>query len=320
MNRRTALASLAACAICPQSVRAAWPNRPVTIVHGFAAGGNADVAARILAEALSRLLGQQFIVEPKPGAGGRLAAAAVARAAPDGSTLVLLPGGHAVSAALYKELPYNPIDSFTMIGMMTDFPFIIVNHADNPIKSISELIDNARKGSNPPLYGTAGNGTGQHMAGALFSTLAKVELKHVPYRGGALALNGLLTRDIDLMIDSPTGLLGQIGNGRLRPLAVTGSERFFGLPNVPTMAESGVTNYEVTSWLGLAAPGALPDELTQKLNAALVAVLADATVVRRIRDVGGTPRPTTPSVFRGRIRADIVKWNMVVEAAKIPRI
>lgn len=320
LDRRAVIASLGAAAVAPKSARAAWPERPINLLHGFAAGGNADVVGRIMAEALAPQIGSQLIVEAKPGAGGTLAASSIARAAPDGYTLGILPGGHAVSAALYKQLSFKPVEDFTWITMISDFPFLLTTYQAHPVHNIKELIEFARKAAEPPLWGSAGNGTGQHMAGELLASMANIKLKHVPYRGGVQGAVDVLAGRIDFMMDTATALLEHVKSGGLRAIAVTGSERFFALPDVPTVAEGGVPGYETTSWLGLAAPRGLDAGIVAQLNKTMAAVLAEPTTIERLKAVGAIAKPTSPAAFRDRVISDIAKWTKVVETAKLEKI
>jgi tripartite-type tricarboxylate transporter receptor subunit TctC len=320
LDRRATLAGLASSAVLPSLARAAWPEHTITIVHGFAAGGNADVVSRIVADALTRRMGVQFIVEAKPGAGGTLAAGYIARATPDGHTLGVLPGGHSVAAAMYKQLNYRSVDDFVMISMLTDFPFLLATYADHPVKDMPGLIAYGRQAAEPLLWASAGNGTGQHLSGELLASMAHIPMKHVPYRGGSEAISDLLGKRLDLVVDTPTVLLAQIKAGQLRALGVTGARRFFALPDTPTIAEGGVPGYETSSWLGLVGPAGLPDDIAAKLNAGVAAVLADADVAANLRNLGSIPTPTSGAVFKARVESDIVKWTRVVADAKIERI
>src|SRR5262245_42905274 len=207
-SRRAALLGGLATAIIPCGARAAgWPERPILLAHGFGAGGNADVTARIVAERLAVRLGQPVVVEPKPGAGGRIAAAFVAKAPADGYTLAVLPGGHAISAAMYEGLPYHPVNDFTFISMLTSFPFILVTYPDHPVRTVADLIAAARQAPNPLIYGSAGNGTGQHLSGALLASMASIPFQHLPFRGGALGSTEVLGKNIAFLFDTPTALI-----------------------------------------------------------------------------------------------------------------
>jgi tripartite-type tricarboxylate transporter receptor subunit TctC len=320
VTRRAALAGLAALAAGPARAQPGWPARAITLVHGLAPGGPSDIIARIIAEGLARRLGQQVVVDARPGAGGRVAAGQIARAAPDGYTLMTIPSGHAVSAALYKNLPYRTIDDFSMISLLTEYPFVVVTHADHPIRTLADLISTARSRPTPLLFGSAGNGSLQHLAGELLAKTVNATFQHVPYRGSAQAITDLLAKRIDFIVDSPTAELEFIRAGQVRALAVTGASRFFSLPEIPTTAEAGIPGYTFTSWQGLVAPAGLPAAVVDRLNAEIAGLLAEPAVAERIRMVGNDPSPSSPDAFRARIAADIDKWTKVVDAAKIERI
>lgn len=320
ISRRQFVAAAAATIAASGSAEAAWPDRPITIYHGFAAGGNADVVARIVGEALSRELSASVVVEPRPGAGGTVAAALVARASTDGYALGVLPGGHAVSAALYKQLNYRPIEDFNWISMINDFPFLITTYRDHPAKTMKEMIALARTSSQPLLWGSAGNGTGQHMSGELLGAMAGVKLQHVPYKGGAESMLDLLGKRLDFMVEAPTALVEHVKKGDMRALAFTGKSRFFLFPDVPTVAEAVAPGYETSSWLGLVGPAGLPQDIADKLNAALARILKTSEVDQKLRQLGSEASPTSSIAFRERVTRDIDKWNKVVESAKIERI
>ena len=320
VTRRAALAGLAALAARPARAQPGWPARAITLVHGLAPGGPSDIIARIIAEGLARRLGQQVVVDARPGAGGRVAAGQIARTAPDGYTLMTIPSGHAVSAALYKNLPYRTIDDFSMISLLTEYPFVVVTHADHPIRTLADLISTARSRPTPLLFGSAGNGSLQHLAGELLAKTVNATFQHVPYRGSAQAITDLLAKRIDFIVDSPTAELEFIRAGQVRALAVTGASRFFSLPEIPTTAEAGIPGYTFTSWQGLVAPAGLPPAVIDRLNAEIAGLLAEPAVAERIRMVGNDPSPSSPDAFRARIAADIDKWTKVVDAAKIERI
>jgi len=252
------VAGMAGALCAPNGAYAAFPERPVSIVHGFGAGGNADVVARIIAEALTQKLGTQFIVEPKTGAGGTLAAAHVARSKPDGYTLAVLPGGHPVAAAIYKNLPYRTVEDFTWISLMTDYPFIMATYNEHPAKNLAQMIDYGRKAKEPLLCANVGNGSGQHLSGELFGSMSGAPIKPVPYKGGAEGMLDVIGKRVDLIFDTPTVLLEPVKAGQIRALAVTSVQRFFALPDVPTLDEAGVKGYDTSSWLGLLALQAYP--------------------------------------------------------------
>jgi tripartite-type tricarboxylate transporter receptor subunit TctC len=320
LTRRTVLAGLATLAAIPARANPAWPNRPITLVHGFVAGGATDIVARILAEGLTRRLGQQVVVESRPGASGTAAAGHVARAVPDGHTLIAIPGGHATAEALYKKLPYKTIDDFSMISMISEYPFVFVTHADHKIQTAVDLIRTARSQSTPLLYGTPGIGSVHHLAIEQMAKMANVRLQHVPYRGGAQVVTDLLGKRIDFMIDPPTLLIEFVQAGKLRPLATTGATRFFGLPDVATVSEMALPGYVVTSWQGLAGPAGIPTPIVDRLNFEVADILAERATIERLRAVGNDPRPSSREEFKARVVADIDKWTGVVADAHIERI
>jgi tripartite-type tricarboxylate transporter receptor subunit TctC len=303
----------------PGLAAAAWPERTITLVHGFGTGGNADVIARIVADRLSERLGQPVIVETKTGAGGRVAAAYVARAPADGYTLFILTGGYAVSAALYEKLNYDTLNDFTFISPLTQIPFVLATYPDHPVKSVSDLIKTLRGSSNPMFYGTSGAGTTQHLSGALFTAMAQVNLRHVASKGGTDVPTMLLGKHIDFIFETPTLTLELVKSGQLRALATTGKSRFFALPDVPTIGET-IPGYETTSWLGLGAPSKLPDDIVKRLHAEATAIVAEPEVVAKFQALGSLPFAATPEAFKARVAADIAKWNKAVDDAGIKRV
>jgi tripartite-type tricarboxylate transporter receptor subunit TctC len=321
LTRRTVIAgSLVTLAGAPARANPDWPDRPITIVHGFPPGGPTDLVARIVADSLTRRLGQRVLVEGKPGASGTMAAAQVARAAPDGYTLFALPSGHAFAAATYKSLPYRTIDDFSMITMFTEYPYLMATYAEHSIRTVADLINLAHSRNAPLLYGTPGNGSGPQLAIELFAKEAKIKLQHVPYRGSAPAAIDLIAKRLDFMMDPPAALIEFVRDGRLRALSVTGERRFFALPEVPTIAESGVPCYLVTAWQGLVAPAGLPQPIVTRLNTEVVATLNEPAVIERLRALGNDPRPMSPGEFKARMAADVAKWTAVVDSINFERI
>jgi tripartite-type tricarboxylate transporter receptor subunit TctC len=320
LTRRAVLGGSIALMTTSARSQTAWPQQPITMMHGFGAGGPIDIVARIVAEGLSRRLGQQVLVEAKPGATGTIAAGQVARAAPDGHTLIAIASGHAVTAATFKALPYRAVDDFTFVTTTTDYPLVMVTHAEHPAKTIADLVATGRSGTTPPLYGTPGSGSFQHLAIELFARTAGMKMQHVPYRGSAQALTDLLGKRLDLIVEPPSVLLDAIGDGRLRALAVTGPSRFFRLPAVPTVEEAGVRGYAVTSWQGLAAPAGIPAAVLNRLHGEVAAVLAEPAVMERLKALGSDARPSSPAEFKAKVSTDIEKWTSVVADAKIERI
>ena len=320
-TRRTVIAGGLSALVAPSArAQSDWPDRPVTMIHGFPAGGTVDLVARIVADGLSRRIGQPIVVEGRTGASGAVAAGHVARAAPNGNTLLAIPSGHIVVAATFKSLPYRAIEDFSAIGMTTEYPYVMVTHAGHPARSIGELLALARTRDTPLLYGTPGNGSGPHMAIELLARQANVRLQHVPYRGSAPAVIDLIGQRLDFMMDPPGPLLEFVRDGRLRGLAVTGEARFFSLPDVPTVSEAALPGYTVTAWQALLGPAGLPDAIVNRLNAELGRVLREPTIAERLRAIGNEAKPSTPEELRTRMAADLAKWNSVVESTNFQRI
>jgi tripartite-type tricarboxylate transporter receptor subunit TctC len=320
ITRRSAIAGLSAMTVAPVLAQPARPEGTITIAHGFTPGGNVDLTARLIAERLAARLNQQVIVEPRPGAGGSTAAASVARAAPDGKTLFLAAGGHAVSAAIYKSLPYKPLEDFSWISMLSDFPFVFVTYPDHSAKSLAEFIAKAKSEPGKLLCAHPGNGTGQHLALELFAATAGLKVQAVPYRGSPQAATDLLGKRVDTFMDNMTVVAEMVRDGRLRALGITGPSRFFVLPDVPTFAEQGVRDYAVTSWLGLAGPAGIPAPMLAKFNEEVVASLKEPETIERLKKIGTEARPTTTEAYRARVASDIEKWTKVVAGANIERI
>jgi tripartite-type tricarboxylate transporter receptor subunit TctC len=320
-TRRALLASLAAAAVLrPGQAFAAWPERSVSLIHGLTPGGGVDVSARLVAEGLSRRLGQQMVVEPKPGAAGTLAAAQMARATPDGYLLGWIPSGFAVTAATYKSLPYRPLDDFTFIGQAIEFPFMLVTYAGHPIRTIPDLIKTAKERKQPLLGGVPGAGTPQHLLIEYFSRLAGIKIQVVPFRGGNQALNELLGKRLDFLIDPPIALIGHIKSGALHAIGMTDDKRYPPLPDVGTIAEAGFPGFSVTSWMGMVGPVKLPNEVAARLNAEINALIAEPAMVERIHKVGSEPKGGSQAQFKALIARDIARWTKVVADAGIERI
>ena len=316
---RAFLGAILVCAALPYSAAAAWPERAITLVHGFAAGGNADVTARVVAERLQALLSQSVVVEPKPGAGGRAAAAVIARAAADGYTLFMLPGGHAASAALFEQLPYNSLKDFTFISLVTQIPFVVVTYPEHAIKTVPELVVAAKAAKDPIIYSTSGVGSGQHLSAELFSAMAGVKLKHLPSKGGTAVPTMLLGKHIELGFEPPPTLLELIKDGKLRAIATTGPARFFALPDVPTIGET-IPGYEVTSYFGLAGPPGLPADIVKRLHEATVAMVQEPETIQKLRLAGSTPQSSTPEGFKAQVAGDIERWTKLAADVGIPKL
>jgi len=321
LTRRAVVGGLAA-GIAAGRARAEgdWPTRTVTIIHGFPAGGPSDVIARLLADGLGRALGQAVIVESRPGASGTVAAGLVARAAPDGYTLSVIPSGHASAAATFASLPFRPVDDFTTISLASEYPYVMATHMDSGFKSVAELIAAAKKRPGALLYGTPGVGSGPQLAIELFALQTKIKVTHVPYRGSAPAVMELLAGRLDFMMDPPATMMEFIGNGKLRALAVSSVKPYFALPSAPTVAESGVPGFDVSAWQGLIAPAGLPEPILKRLNAETVRILKDQSTIERMHTFGNEASPSTPEQFKKRLVDDIAKWTAVADEIHFQKI
>jgi tripartite-type tricarboxylate transporter receptor subunit TctC len=317
--RRIALAAMIACLMSASAVaQDAYPSRTITLLHGFGAGGNADTIARIIAPTLAERLGQQVIVEPRVGAGGNLATERVAKAAPDGYTLVVLTGGHAVSGALYKALPFHPVDDLQMLSTLIYFPFIISVRADHRFKSLADLVAEAKAKPKTITYSSVGIGSTQHLAGELLASLAGIELVHVPYRGGQAPVTDLLGGRIDVMIDTLTVTRPQLDSGKVRALAVTSPQAWPGLTGIPPAADT-VKGYDVRSWMGIATTRGVPDAVIKRLNAEILHGLQQPSVRGKFEAIGNEVRGSTPNEMRTWVAGEIAKWRKVIDEAKVER-
>lgn len=296
-----------------------YPVRPVKLVHGFAAGGNADTVARVLAQEMSQGLGKPVVVEAKPGAGGNIAAESVAKSAADGYTLLLVTGGHQVSGALYKSLGYKTVESFEPISTVNNFPFLLVTRANSTDTSLAAVLRRAKAKPGAVSFGSAGVGTTQHLTGELLASMAGVEFNHVPYKGDSAALVGLLGGDIDFVVAPPTAVQAQIKAGKLKALAISGASRWKAMPEVQTVAESGVAGFDVRSWIGLATAAGTPRAVVDKLHAETQRSLQLPNVRSAIEAFGSEVRGSTPEEMRARMSSELERWTKVVASAKIEK-
>jgi len=296
-----------------------YPDKNIKIMQGFAPGGNADAIARAVGSEISKSVGQAVVVEAQAGAGGTIAATTVAKAKPDGYTLLLATGGHAVAGAIYNNLNYKTVQDFEMVSTITYFPFLIVINAENKIANFPALLSQAKTNPGKIAYGTAGIGSTHHLAGELLASMAKVDLLHVPYRGDAGSITALLAGDVPFIIAPPTAVLTNIKAGKLKAIATTGPQRWVGLPDVPTVAEQGVPGYDVRSWAGLMAPAGTPKPVIDKLNAETLKTLQLPHVKTRLEEMGGDVRGSTPDEMKNMVAFETQKWIQVVNNAKIPK-
>ena len=324
MDRRSfnlvSAAALLSGALAPRAfAQEVYPSRPITMTHGFAAGGNADVIARIVSEGLSARLGQPVIVEPRPGAGGNTAAARIAKGTPpDGYTLILLAGAHSVSPAMYKLLPYDAVADFQMLSLAGFQAFVVAVREDSKFKTIADLIAFAKANPGKLTYSSVGVGSTQHLAGELLCALAGIQMIHIPYRGGGGPMTDLLGGSIDINVDTITVIEPQMRAGKVRGLAVTSNEKWWSLPDLPTVAQA-VPGYDVRTYIGVATALGTPAPIVQKLTAELHAVLASSAAKEKLAGTGLDVKPSTPDEMKALVASEIVKWKKVVTDAKIPQ-
>jgi tripartite-type tricarboxylate transporter receptor subunit TctC len=295
---------------------AAYPERPVRLVVPFPAGGGADFMARALAQKLSAQLGQPVVLDHRAGAGGTIAAEVVAGAAPDGYTLVFgTVGTHAINVSLYAKLRYDPVKDFAPVSLTHLAPRVLVVHPSVPAKTVPELIALAKAKPGELTFGSAGSGGTNHLSGELFKSMAGIDIVHVPYKGSAPASIDLLGGRITMVFDSIVAWGDHIKAGKVRALGVTSLKRSAALPDVPTIAESGLAGFDVANWLGVLAPAGTPKEVIARLNAEIKVAMADPEMQRQLAAVGIDPAYSTPEAFAELIGADIAKWAKVVKAS-----
>ncbi|HSV81404.1 MAG TPA: tripartite tricarboxylate transporter substrate binding protein [Ramlibacter sp.] len=316
LRRRTLLAAALAAGLPLATWAAAYPDKPLRMVVPFPPGGAADLMARGLAQHLGTQLGQQVIVDNRGGAGGTVAAEMVARAPADGYTLLFgTMGTQAINPALYPKLRYDPLKDFAPIALTHITPRVLVVGPSLPVKSVAELVALAKAKRGQLTYGSAGNGSSSHLSGALFESMAGVDMVHVPYKGSAPLLTDLLAGRVDLTFDSYTVYEEHIKSGRVRALAVTSRSRIGALPQTPTIAESGLPGYEVSNWLGLLAPAGTPREIIVALHSAVGRAMADAGMKRQLTGLGIEPATGSPEDFAALIRSELPKWARIVKAS-----
>jgi tripartite-type tricarboxylate transporter receptor subunit TctC len=319
-HRRQFLHLAAGAAALPAVSRIAraqtYPSRPVRIVVGFAAGGSVDLFARVIGQWLSERLGQPFIIENRPGAGGNIGTEAVVRAAADGYTLLLVTASNAINESLFDKLNFNFIRDITPIATIHRGIGVMVVKPSSPTKSVPELIAYAKANPGKINMASSGNGSAQHIYGEYFKMMAGVDMVHVPYRGQPAALTALMAGEVQVMIDTLSTSIEQVRAGRLRALAVTASTRSQVLPDVPALGEF-VPGYEATVWLGVGGPRNTPPEVIERINSEVNAALADPKIKSRIADLGYTPFVSSPAEFTQFIADETVKWGKVIRAANI---
>jgi tripartite-type tricarboxylate transporter receptor subunit TctC len=312
------LGAVLACAVAPAAFAQAYPQRAITLIVPFAPGGSTSVMARIIADKLSEILGQNVVVDNKPGAGGTLAARAFVRTAPDGYTIFLgYSGTIAIGPSLYRNAGFDPRKDFAPIGLIGEAPAALAVHPSFEVNSVAELIARAKAAPGSINYGSAGVGTVTHIAGELFASMAGIKLVHIPYKGSGPVLNDLLGGHIPMSFTPIPAVHGHFQAGTLKALAVTGTTRSSLLPEVPTMAEAGLPGYEAVLHYGLLAPNGTPRPIVDKLNGALRQALASPEVLKRLALEGADPRPSSPEEYATDIDQEETKWSRVLRDAGV---
>ena len=310
-------ASLAAFAVAFPAAAQSWPAKPVRIIVPFATGGSADVYARFLAQRLPDELGQSFLVDNRPGAGSVIGTDAVAKAAPDGYTLLLMSNTHTVNESLVPNKPFALMRDFLAVAPINYSDLVLVANPDLPASSLKDLMAQAKAKPGKFNYASSGNGTPYHMAGELFKSMAGVSLVHIPYRGSSGARTDVIGGQVDVMFDAITTMTEQVRGGKVKALATTGKQRSEVMPDVPTMSEAGVPGYEATIWLGVMAPRGTPKDVVDKLNAAITKIVGQAEIKQAWSKQGAVPLVMTPDAFDKYVRDDIAKWERVIRTANI---
>ena len=320
--KRLLLSMLAAgCAVAAGAVAAQdakWPQKPITYIVPFPPGGTTDILARAIAVKLGPALGTTIVVENKPGAGGNIGSDFVAKAKPDGYTIL---GGtissHAINPSIYPKMPYDAVKSFQPITLLGTNANVLVVGAASPYKTVQDVIAAAKAKPGSISFASAGNGTSQHLSGELFKSLAGISMEHVPYKGSGPAIQDVMAGHVPLMFDTTVVAAPHIQSGKVRALAVTSTKRVGSLPGVPTMTEAGVKGYEIVSWQGVFAPAGTPKEIVQRLNAEIVKILKMPDMRERLAGLGLDPVGNTPDEFAAFQQAEIARWAKLVKEAKI---
>lgn len=295
-----------------------WPNKPIRWIVPFPPGGAMDVMARALAEKSSKSLGQAVVIENKPGAGGNIGADFVARSDADGYTMMITSIGMATNKFLYPKLSYDPVKDFAPVSLIAIVPNVLVTNATQPnVKTVSDVIANAKAQPGKLTYASAGNGSSIHLAGEVFTSMAKIDMQHIPYKGSNPAVTDLLGGQVNYMFDSITSAKPHIDAGKLRPIGITTSKRSKALPNVPTIAESGLPGYEVTPWFAVFVPAATPKPIVNKLNAALLDALKSPEIKAKFDGIGAEPLGTSPDELANYLNKEIERWGKVISTNNI---
>jgi tripartite-type tricarboxylate transporter receptor subunit TctC len=316
---RACVLTLSIALAAPAAIAQPFPSKPVKIVVPFATGGVADITARVLAQRLSETMGQQVIVDNRPSAGGIIASEAVAKASPDGYTLLFMTNGNALSASLFKSLPYDTVADFAPVSTVGFFDLVILVNAGSPLKTVQDLVGYAKANPGKLNIGTINIGSTQNLAAELFKSTAGVDALVVPFKSTGEVMTALRGGAVQVAFEIVAPALAQIKGGAVRALGITSSRRFAGLPEVPTVAESGVAGYQASSWNAIAVPAKTPTAIIERLNREINAALASPQVRQRLLELGVDARAGTPDALRDLLAAEIVKWRAVIEKAGIEK-
>jgi tripartite-type tricarboxylate transporter receptor subunit TctC len=306
-------AALAALSFALPAAAQQYPARAVKIIVPFGPGGFTDVAARILQKELGPAFGQAIVIENKPGAGSTIGTAEIANAKPDGYTLVMISTAHVISPHLYKQMPYDALKDFTPVMKLAEGPYVLAVHPSLQVKSVQELIALAKQSPGKIDYASSGNGSAQHLVGALFEKMSGADLNHVPYKGSNQAMNDVLGGQVKVTFAGVPNVLPNIASGKLRALGVSTAKRYADMPDVPTIAESGVPGYDATIWLGILAPPHTPREIVNKINAEITKVLSTPESRKLMASAGVDVATSTPEQFAQLLKAELDRWGRVVK-------
>jgi tripartite-type tricarboxylate transporter receptor subunit TctC len=312
MKKILLLAALCLVVLALPSLAQQYPTRAIRIIVPFGPGGFTDVAARILQKELAPAIGQPIVIENKPGAGSTIGTSEVAKGQPDGYTLVMISTAHVISPHLYKSMPYDALKDFTPVMKLAEGPYVLVIHPSLPVRSVAELISLAKAHPNTIDYASSGNGSAQHLVGALFATMAGAPISHVPYTGSAQAMNDVLGGQVKVSFVGVPNALPNLTSGKLKALAVSTRKRYADLPDVPTLDEAGVKGYDATIWLGLLAPPGTPREIVQKLNTSITQILSTPDAKKLMASAGVDVATSSPEEFAALMQAEYDRWGKVV--------
>lgn len=318
MMRKTAILAAAIAMISSASHAQTYPNRPITLLVPFAAGGATDTVARVTAQTMSKLLGQTIVVENATGAGGTIAAARASRAEPDGYTILIHHIGISTAATLYRKLPYDTKTAFAPIGLVTNAPMTIIARPDLPPNTLAELIAYMKANGDKMTFGNAGLGAASHLCGMLFMTAVGKEILTVPYKGNAPIMNDLIGKQIDLSCDQTTNTTAPIASKLIKSYAITTKTRLGSMPDLPTADEAGLKGFEVAAWHGIYAPKGTPDEVVKKLSKTLQEALRDPDLVKRFGDINTEPvaqNEATPEALKAKLDSEVDRWAPIIKAA-----